>query len=72
MNELDSLIKKIYEDNVDNADKFIELVRKYIDFQILTTPMIHEFVDKILIHEADKSTGERIQEIEIYLKLLEN
>lgn len=30
--------------------------------------MIHEFVDKIMVHEADKSTGDRIQQIDIYLK----
>ena len=30
--------------------------------------MIHEFIDRIEVHEADKSTGERTQEIDIYLK----
>ena len=75
--ELNTLIKKIYEDNVngklsektlngyqenaDNVDKFIELVHRYTDFTELTTPMIHEFVDKIVVHEADKSSGDRIQ-----------
>lgn len=52
----------------ENADKFIALVHKYTDFSELTTPMIHEFVDRIEVHEADKSTGERRQEIDIYLK----
>ena len=28
--------------------------------------MIHEFVDKIVVHEVDKSTGDRIQQIDIY------
>jgi len=46
----------------------MELVRKYTDFSELTTPMIHEFINKIVVHEADKSTGERIQQIDIYLK----
>jgi hypothetical protein len=57
-----------YRENVNNADKFIELVHKYTDFTELTTPMIHEFVEKIVVHEADKSTGDRIQQIDIYLK----
>ena len=39
-----------------------------LDFTELTTPMIHEFVDKIMVHEADKSTGDRIQQLDIYLK----
>lgn len=57
-----------YQENTDNVDKFVELVRKFTDFTELTTPMIHEFVDKIVVHEADKSTGDRIQQIDIYLK----
>lgn len=57
-----------YQENADNVDKFIELVHRYTDFTKLTTPMIHEFVDKIVVHEADKSTGDRIQQIDIYLK----
>ena len=57
-----------YQENADNIDKFIELVHRYTNFTELTTPMIHEFVDKIVVHEADKSTGDRIQQIDIYLK----
>ena len=26
---------------------------------------MHEFIDDIIVHEADKSSGKRIQEIEI-------
>jgi len=57
-----------YEEDNTRIDKFMELVRKYTDFSELTTPMIHEFIDKIVVHEADKSTGERIQQIDVYLK----
>ena len=32
--------------------------------------MINEFVDKIVVHEADRSTGERTQEVDIYLKFI--
>lgn len=34
--------------------------------------MIYEFIDKIVIHEADKLTGERIQQMDIYLKYVGN
>ncbi|MCD7918897.1 MAG: DUF4368 domain-containing protein [Clostridiales bacterium] len=44
------------------------LAKKYTDFTELTTPMIYEFVDKILVHKAEKIDGERVQEVEIYLK----
>ena len=52
------------------VDQFLELVRKYTDFSVLTTPMIYEFVDKILVHVPDRSSGERTQEVDIYLKFI--
>ena len=44
------------------------MLHKYTDFSELATPMIHEFIWPFEVHEADKSTGERTQEIDIYLK----
>ena len=52
------------------ADKFIELVQKYTDFSELTPTMIHEFIEKIVVHEADKSSGERSQKVDIYLNFI--
>lgn len=52
------------------ADKFIELVKKYTDFSELTPTMIHEFIEKIVVHEADKSSGERQQQVDIYLNFI--
>ncbi len=49
-----------YESDTIRADKFIELVKRYTDFSELTTPMLNEFVEKILVHEADYSSGERV------------
>ena len=52
------------------ADKFIEIVKKYTDFSELTAPMIAEFIEKIIVHEADKSSGERTQQVDIYLNFI--
>ena len=53
------------------VDQFMALARKYTDFSELTTPMINEFVDKIIVHKAVKTAdGERTQEIEIFLKFI--
>ena len=109
--ELNTLIRKIYEDNVskklsdkrfellsqeyeqeqeeleksiiemqtaiDNfqadstrADKFIELTKRYTDFSELTAAMINEFVEKILVYEAEKVGYERIQKVDIYLNFI--
>jgi len=59
-----------FDDDSIKADKFIELARKYTDFDELTTPMLNEFVDKVLIHQSDKSSGERVQRIDVYLSFI--
>ena len=56
-----------FEEDSIRADKFIALVKKYTDFSELTTQMINEFVDKILVHEGKWDNYERTQEVEIYL-----
>jgi hypothetical protein len=53
-----------------NVDSFIALAKKYTDYTELTTPMLNEFVEKILVHEAQKVDGERVQEVEIYLNYI--
>ena len=56
----------------DNArvEQFLTLVKKYTDFSELTTPMINEFIDKIIVHAPDRSDGDRVQEVDIYLKFI--
>ena len=60
----------MFEVDSNKADKFINIVKKYTDFTELTAPMLHEFVEKILVHEADKSSGERIQKVDVYLNFV--
>ena len=57
------------EDNL-KADSFMELVRRYTVFDELTPQMLHEFVDKIIVYEADKSSGERRQRVDIHLRYI--
>ena len=64
-NELDA-----FNADTTRADRFLALARKYTDFTELTAPMIFEFVDKIVVHAAERIDGERTQEIEIYLKYI--
>lgn len=37
----------------ENADLFMELAKKYTDFEELTPAMINEFVSKIVVHKAE-------------------
>ena len=48
----------------------MELVKRYTDFSELTTPMLNEFVDKVVVHEADKSSGVREQRVDIFLNYI--
>ena len=59
-----------FEEDTARVEQFMELARKYTDFSELTTPMINEFIEKIIIHAPEKLDGDRIQEIEIYLKFI--
>ena len=46
-----------------NAEKFLALVKKYTDFSELTPAMINEFVEKILVHQAEGKGASRTQEV---------
>ena len=59
-----------FEADTAKVDQFLALAKKYTDFSVLTTPMIYEFVDKILVHAPERSTGDRTQEVDIYLKFI--
>ena len=59
-----------FEEDTVRVEQFMELARKYTDFSELTTMMINEFIDKIIVHAPEKVKGDRVQEVEIYLKFI--
>ena len=59
-----------FEEDTDRAEQFLSLAKKYTDFSELTTTMINEFIDKIIVHSPEKIDGNRVQEVEIYLKFI--
>ena len=64
--ELDS-----YDADSVRADKFIDIVKRYTDFTELTTPMLHEFVQKVVIHEKVKQYRyQTTQKIEIHFNFI--
>ncbi len=71
ISEAENAVEQFEKDSV-NIDAFLSLAAKYTDFSELTKPMINEFIDKIVVHAPDRSTGERIQEVEIYLNFVGN
>ena len=68
---LDNIVRRQVETK-DNFDQFINLLRKYVGGGIeeLTPTMVNEFVKQIIVHEADNSTGKRVQRIEIIFNFI--
>lgn len=74
--ELEVSIKEIqeklmqFEEDTDRTEEFLFLVHKYTDIQELTPAIVNEFVDKVLVHKIEKTDGDRVQEIEIFLNYI--
>ena len=66
---LDKFVQREQESG-DNFDRFMELIAKYIGIEELTPTMVNEFVKKIIVHEADNSTGKRVQQVEIVFNFI--
>lgn len=48
-----------------NLDRFLAIVKKYTEIEKLTPTILNEFVEKIIVHAPNKSTGKRVQQVEI-------
>ena len=74
--ELEVSIKEVqeklmqFEEDTDRTEEFLSLVHKYTDIQELTPAIVNEFVDKVLVHKIEKTDGDRVQEIEIFLNYI--
>ena len=107
MNELDTIIQRLYEDNISgkltderfkklseayeqeqatlrenvpllaaqlqdaddkmmNVQHFLKAVRKYTQPEKLTPAMLRELVEKVVVYAPDKSSGNRVQRIDVY------
>ena len=67
--ELKTALEQFDSDSL-RADKFLELAQRYTSFTELSGTIIHEFVDKVIVHEADKSSGKREQRVDIHLNFI--
>ena len=60
---------------IENAEKkdtditqFISNVKKYTEITELTPEILNELIEKMLIHQAEKIDGKKVQEIDIYYR----
>ena len=60
-----------FEDDTERAAQFIKLVNRYTDFEELTPAMLHEFIEKIIVHEReDKMVHTSPQKVEVHLNFI--
>ena len=55
----------ILENEATNVDKFLSVVRRYTEIEELTPAIVHEFIDRIIIHDPEQARGSRRQKVEI-------
>ena len=65
-----SAIVEAAEEQTVNIKSFLKIVKKYTEPTELTPDILHEFVDKIVVHEADKSSGHRVQRIDVHYNFI--
>lgn len=70
--QVNSLREEIQEEESKcaNVERFLSIVRKYTEIPELTPHILHEFVEKIVVHAATDphSKTNRKQEVDIYYK----
>ncbi len=74
--ELSNTIKTISESlnndktEQDNIRGFVSVAKKYTELTELSTEILHDFIQKIVVHAPDKSSGTRIVQIDIYYNFI--
>ncbi len=48
----------------------MNIVRRHLHFDGLTPALLREFVEKIVVHEAEETDGRRHQQIDIYYSFI--
>ena len=54
------------EEESDNVSRFMRTIRRYEDINVLTPDLVRNFIDKVVVHQAEKSDGKRKQVVEIF------
>lgn len=62
---LDSLQSKPIQ-----IERFIEVIRKYMNITELNHLVVHELIDKIIVHPSTVADGQRVQKVEIYFNFV--
>ena len=68
---------RVFEEETNNFDRqqidfkqFHEIVKKYVGIKELIPTIVNEFIKKIVVHAPDKSSGHRVQKIQIIFNFI--
>jgi len=61
---------EVYDTESDNTDRFITVVRRYTEVPELSATILNEYIEKITVFEADKSSGRREQNVDMYFNFI--
>ena len=66
-------IESYHQRKVD-TDKFLKMIEKYTDIEELTVPMINEYIEKVVVHEATggRKGKDRKQQVDEYFNFIGN
>ena len=67
--ELRELVSTMETEEV-NIQSFLKIVKKYTEPTELTPLLLHEFVEKIVVHAPDRSSGQRVQQIDVHYNFI--
>jgi DNA invertase Pin-like site-specific DNA recombinase/ssDNA-binding Zn-finger/Zn-ribbon topoisomerase 1 len=67
--ELQTAVDNYANDSV-RADKFIELVKQHTEFPKFSAALLNEFIEKVVVHEAEKINGVRTMKVDIHLNFI--
>ena len=67
VNEFTKFIDTTGQKHTD-VEQFLKIVRNRTEITELTPEIMHEFIEKIVVHAPGKSSGHRKQKIEIYFR----
>lgn len=74
--ELNQQIVKLQEvlisqtESKENVDKFMQTIRRYTNFETLTTQLVNELIDKIIVHQPTGRGKNRQVTIELHYRFI--
>ena len=58
------------QESRENIDRFTAVVDKYTDITELNAPMLNQYIEKIVVYDAEKVNGKRTQRVDIYYRFI--